>query len=215
MPPTPLAPQVQTELVEVYPSKEYKLMLQAAAKQQKARNDAYLGLDVLLGALLDDREVGAAVTDAGLTKAQLQSAIGAVRSSDTHIDSATGDENFQALNKYGTDLTANAARLDPVIGARAPAPPPASASACQWQRLPVPPATASCMPPPSNLPTPSLPPQNAGRDEEVRRVIRVLCRRTKNNPVLVGEPGVGKTAIVEGLAQRLVKVGCCCGALLA
>lgn len=44
-----------------------------------------------------------------------------------------------------------------------------------------------------------------GRDEEVRRVIRILCRRTKNNPVLVGEPGVGKTAIAEGLAQRIVK----------
>ena len=43
------------------------------------------------------------------------------------------------------------------------------------------------------------------RDEEIRRVIRVLCRRTKNNPVLIGEPGVGKTAIVEGLAQRIVK----------
>ncbi len=109
---------MQTELVETYPSKEFKLVLQAASKQQKARNDAYLGIDVLLGALLDDRDVGGAITDAGLTKGQLQNAIAAVRSSDTHIDSATGDENFQALNKYGTDLTANAARLDPVIGAR-------------------------------------------------------------------------------------------------
>lgn len=70
-----------------------------------------------------------------------------------------GDENFEALTKYGTDLTAMAARLDPVIG----------------------------------------------RDDEIRRVVRVLARRTKNNPVLIGEPGVGKTAIVEGLAQRIVK----------
>jgi ATP-dependent Clp protease ATP-binding subunit ClpB len=47
-------------------------------------------------------------------------------------------------------------------------------------------------------------PQVIGRDEEIRRCVRVLCRRTKNNPVLIGEPGVGKTAIVEGLAQRVV-----------
>ncbi len=48
--------------------------------------------------------------------------------------------------------------------------------------------------------------QVIGRDEEIRRCIRVLCRRTKNNPVLIGEPGVGKTAIVEGLAQRVVSL---------
>jgi ATP-dependent Clp protease ATP-binding subunit ClpB len=74
-------------------------------------------------------------------------------------DSETSDEQFETLTKYGTDLTATAAKLDPVIG----------------------------------------------RDEEVRRVIRILSRRTKNNPILVGEPGVGKTAIVEGLAQRIAK----------
>src|SRR5207253_3614045 len=70
------------------------------------------------------------------------------------------EDTFQALEKYGRDLTEQARRgkLDPVIG----------------------------------------------RDEEIRRVIQVLSRRTKNNPVLIGEPGVGKTAIVEGLAQRIV-----------
>ncbi len=70
------------------------------------------------------------------------------------------EDKFQALEKYGRDLTEAAAqgKLDPVIG----------------------------------------------RDDEIRRVIQVLCRRTKNNPVLIGEPGVGKTAIVEGLAQRIV-----------
>ena len=77
---------------------------------------------------------------------------------DQKVDSASADANWEALSKYGTDLTANAARLDPVIG----------------------------------------------RDDEIRRVVRILARRTKNNPVLVGEPGVGKTAIVEGLAQRIV-----------
>ena len=72
---------------------------------------------------------------------------------------------WQALQKYGIDLTAKVAVLDPVIG----------------------------------------------RDEEIRRCIRVLCRRTKNNPVLIGDPGVGKTAIVEGLAQRVVSllIHCC------
>ncbi len=70
------------------------------------------------------------------------------------------EDKYQALEKYGRDLTEAAAqgKLDPVIG----------------------------------------------RDEEIRRVIQVLSRRTKNNPVLIGEPGVGKTAIVEGLAQRIV-----------
>src|SRR5207344_135126 len=70
------------------------------------------------------------------------------------------EEKYQALEKYGVDLTeaAEEGKLDPVIG----------------------------------------------RDDEIRRVIQVLSRRTKNNPVLIGEPGVGKTAIVEGLAQRIV-----------
>jgi ATP-dependent Clp protease ATP-binding subunit ClpB len=109
-------PKIQTELVEVYPSKEFKLVLQAAGKIQKQRNDTYLGIDVLLLALIEDKEISAALSEAGVTKTQLQNAITAVRSSDMHVDSATGDENFQALTKYGTDLTANAARLDPVIG---------------------------------------------------------------------------------------------------
>ena len=74
------------------------------------------------------------------------------------------EEKYQALEKYGRDLTelAGKDKLDPVIG----------------------------------------------RDEEIRRVIQVLSRRTKNNPVLIGEPGVGKTAIVEGLAQRIFSGRC-------
>jgi ATP-dependent Clp protease ATP-binding subunit ClpB len=76
------------------------------------------------------------------------------------VDSADPEDSFQALEKYGIDLTARArdGKIDPVIG----------------------------------------------RDAEIRRVIQVLSRRTKNNPVLIGEPGVGKTAVVEGLAQRIV-----------
>src|SRR5437660_650700 len=77
------------------------------------------------------------------------------------VTSPDPETTYQALEKYGRDLTKLAAqgKLDPVIG----------------------------------------------RDDEIRRVIQVLSRRTKNNPVLIGEPGVGKTAIVEGLAQRIVK----------
>ena len=76
------------------------------------------------------------------------------------MTSADPEGTFQALEKYGVDLTAQAreGKVDPVIG----------------------------------------------RDAEIRRVVQVLARRTKNNPVLIGEPGVGKTAVVEGLAQRIV-----------
>ena len=77
------------------------------------------------------------------------------------MTSQNPEQTYQALEKYGRDLTEDAreGKLDPVIG----------------------------------------------RDEEIRRVIQVLSRRTKNNPVLIGEPGVGKTAIVEGLANRIVE----------
>jgi ATP-dependent Clp protease ATP-binding subunit ClpB len=96
----------------------------------------------------------------GVTRASLLRAFEAVRGSHAVTDQ-TPEGKYQALERYGRDLTELAQRgtLDPVIG----------------------------------------------RDEEVRRVIQVLARRTKNNPVLIGEPGVGKTAIVEGLAQRIVR----------
>ena len=90
-------------------------------------------------------------------------AVKAVRGSQ-RVTSQNPEGTFQALEKYGRDLTQYASdnKLDPVIG----------------------------------------------RDDEIRRVMQVLSRRTKNNPVLIGEPGVGKTAIVEGLAQRIVKGTC-------
>ena len=77
------------------------------------------------------------------------------------VQSASGDENYQALSKYARNLidAARQGKLDPVIG----------------------------------------------RDEEIRRVLQILSRRTKNNPILIGEPGTGKTAIVEGLAERIVR----------
>ena len=97
--------------------------------------------------------------DAGVTPQTLNAAIEEIRKGRT-ADSASAENQYDALKKYARDLTAEArdGKLDPVIG----------------------------------------------RDEEIRRTIQVLARRTKNNPVLIGEPGVGKTAIVEGLALRIV-----------
>ena len=95
----------------------------------------------------------------GLDPAAIEAAIPRLRGG-RRVDSDNPEGTFDALTKYGTDLTARAreGKLDPVIG----------------------------------------------RDAEIRRVVQVLSRRTKNNPVLIGEPGVGKTAVVEGLAQRIV-----------
>ncbi len=113
--------------------------------------DEYVSVEHLLLAMAD--RVGASRDD-------LLSALREIRGSH-RVTSQSPEETFQALERYGRDLTALArqGKMDPVIG----------------------------------------------RDEEVRRVIQVLSRRTKNNPVLIGEPGVGKTAIVEGLAQRIVE----------
>lgn len=151
-------PKIEPPPDDVYMSPDLKKVFSAATKLQKAKGDAFLGADVLLTALLDAKDVAKALEESGVHKAQLVSALEEGRGART-VDSATADTQFDALAKYGIDLTAQALELDPVIG----------------------------------------------RDEEIRRVVRTLCRRTKNNPVLIGEPGVGKTAIVEGLAQRIVK----------
>jgi len=151
-------PKVEPAPDEVYLGNDLRKVLQTAAKEQNKRGDSFLGVDVLFGALLDSKEVGNVLAEAGLAKVQVLNAMEGSRGT-KKVDSEMADAQFDALSKYGVDLTARAAELDPVIG----------------------------------------------RDEEIRRVIRVLCRRTKNNPVLIGEPGVGKTAIVEGLAQRIVK----------
>jgi ATP-dependent Clp protease ATP-binding subunit ClpB len=114
-------------------------------------HDEYLSTEHLLLALAGT---------VGATKEELLAALQEVRGSH-RVSSQTPEEQYQALEKYGRDLTAEArdGKVDPVIG----------------------------------------------RDEEIRRTIQVLSRRTKNNPVLIGEPGVGKTAIVEGLARRIVE----------
>jgi ATP-dependent Clp protease ATP-binding subunit ClpB len=128
-------------------------VLKRAESEAKKLGDQYIPSEDLLIALADDRN-----TDVGATRDQIIGAIKALRPQS--VSSQTAEDTYQALQRYGRDLTEDArhGKLDPVIG----------------------------------------------RDEEIRRTIQVLSRRTKNNPVLIGEPGVGKTAIVEGLAQRIV-----------
>ncbi|HET8985392.1 MAG TPA: AAA family ATPase, partial [Trueperaceae bacterium] len=118
--------------------------------------DAFIAADTLLVAA---RRAGGAELDALPTAAALLEAVTAIRGGRS-VDSRAAESTFEALEKYGIDLTERArqGQLDPVIG----------------------------------------------RDEEIRRAIQILLRRSKNNPVLIGEPGVGKTAIAEGLAQRIV-----------
>jgi ATP-dependent Clp protease ATP-binding subunit ClpB len=141
-------------------SPELMKVIQAAQKEQKNRGDSHLAIEHLVIALTSDRKVGAILNQEGLGRSNAAKAIDEVRKGRT-VQSDQAENSYDALNKYGRDLVADArkGKIDPVIG----------------------------------------------RDEEIRRVIRVLSRRTKNNPVLIGEPGVGKTAIVEGLANRIVK----------
>jgi ATP-dependent Clp protease ATP-binding subunit ClpB len=135
-------------------------VLETAAREAERMGDDYVSTDHLLLALaVDGGDVAALLRDTGATADSLRKAVEQVRGGQ-RVTTADPEGTFQALEKYGRDLTADAraGRLDPVIG----------------------------------------------RDAEIRRVVQVLSRRTKNNPVLIGEPGVGKTAIVEGLALRIV-----------
>jgi len=135
--------------------------LNAAEQIAQSLGDEYVSTEHVLAGLA---QVGGAVSqtlkEAGATQESLVAAFPTIRGGDRRVTSADPEQSYQALEKYGVDLTARArdGKVDPVIG----------------------------------------------RDSEIRRVIQVLSRRTKNNPVLIGEPGVGKTAIVEGLAQRVV-----------
>jgi ATP-dependent Clp protease ATP-binding subunit ClpB len=131
-----------------------------AFREADRMGDAFVSTEHLLLAMAGDSGPGGrALAKAGVTADRLRQAVESVRAG-RKVTDAGSESTFQALEKYGLDLTARArqGKLDPVIG----------------------------------------------RDEEVRRVVQVLSRRTKNNPVLIGEPGVGKTAVVEGLAQRIV-----------
>lgn len=134
--------------------------LDAADEVREAMGDDYLSVEhFVAGSLKTDSPAGKLLQDAGLTQKDFESALKEIRGAQTVTDDDP-EGKYEALEKYGTDLTARAreGKIDPVIG----------------------------------------------RDEEIRRVLQVLSRRTKNNPVLIGEPGVGKTAIVEGLARRIV-----------
>ncbi|MDT4939568.1 MAG: ATP-dependent Clp protease ATP-binding subunit ClpB [Pseudonocardiales bacterium] len=135
-------------------------VLGAAEREARDRTDEYVSTQHLLIALAEQGgDVATLFGRHGLTPAALRDSVQSVAGS-ARVTSPDPEGTFQALEKYGNDLTAAAreGKIDPVIG----------------------------------------------RDAEIRRVIQVLSRRTKNNPVLIGEPGVGKTAVVEGLAQRIV-----------
>lgn len=139
-----------------------KLLVQAG-DEAKRLMDEYISVEHLALALLDTGEAsstGRLMARFGLTRDRLLQALTAVRGNQ-RVTSDDPEASYEALDKYGIDLVAQAKanKLDPVIG----------------------------------------------RDAEIRRTIRILSRKTKNNPVLIGEPGVGKTAIVEGLAQRIVR----------
>jgi ATP-dependent Clp protease ATP-binding subunit ClpB len=144
-----------------YASGRFSKLIAQAEDEAKTLKDEYVSVEHLLLAMLDDRgAAGQALKEFGVTRDRLLNALQGVRGSQ-RVTSQNPEETYQALEKYGKDLTelARKGKLDPVIG----------------------------------------------RDEEIRRVIQILSRRTKNNPVLIGEPGVGKTAVVEGLAQRIVR----------
>ncbi|HEU4462325.1 MAG TPA: Clp protease N-terminal domain-containing protein, partial [Solirubrobacterales bacterium] len=148
-------PKLSGEGEEPRMSSNLAAVLRKAESEMAAMRDEYISTEHLLLALTDST-----VAEILPERDSLEKAIGEVRGPH-RVTSPNPEETFQALEKFGRDLTAEAesGKLDPVIG----------------------------------------------RDEEIRRVIQVLSRRTKNNPVLIGDPGVGKTAIVEGLAQRIVK----------
>jgi ATP-dependent Clp protease ATP-binding subunit ClpB len=139
----------------------FKRAVERAADEAKRLHDEYVSTEHLLLAIAEGTGEAQQLLDRhGANKEAILQALAGIRGGQ-RVTSQNPEATYQALEKYGRDLTAEAraGRLDPVIG----------------------------------------------RDDEIRRVIQVLSRRTKNNPVLIGEPGVGKTAVVEGLAQRIVR----------
>jgi ATP-dependent Clp protease ATP-binding subunit ClpB len=146
----------------IYLGQDLRSVLDRAEDQAARLKDEFVSVEHMLMSLADPGQANAAqraLAGAGVTADALLKALATVRGGQRVTDDSPEDK-YQALSKYGRDLTAAArsGKLDPVIG----------------------------------------------RDDEIRRVVQVLARRTKNNPVLIGEPGVGKTAIAEGLAQRIV-----------
>jgi len=141
-------------------SRQLLTVMNTAAQRARGLEDDYVSTEhLLVGLATDGGSIATLLKSNGASPNALLDAFEKVRGH-ARVTSETPEDTYQALEKYGIDLTerARAGKLDPVIG----------------------------------------------RDSEIRRVIQVLSRRTKNNPVLIGEPGVGKTAVVEGLAQRIV-----------
>ncbi|WP_433350895.1 ATP-dependent chaperone ClpB [Microtetraspora malaysiensis] len=148
---------------QVFVTRRLSQVLDAADREAARLKDEYVSVEHLLLALIDEgteTAAGRLLREEGLTRDRFLQVLTEVRGHQ-RVTSATPEVAYEALEKYGSDLVADAAadKLDPVIG----------------------------------------------RDSEIRRVVQILSRKTKNNPVLVGDPGVGKTAIVEGLAQRIVR----------
>jgi ATP-dependent Clp protease ATP-binding subunit ClpB len=146
---------------QVYITARLNKVFVAAEDEAKKLKDDYISVEHLLLAIIDEGgPASRSLKTAGATRDRIEKALVEVRGHQ-RITSQNPEATYEALERYGRDLTIAAAqgKLDPVIG----------------------------------------------RDDEIRRVIQVLSRRTKNNPVLIGEPGVGKTAIVEGLAQRIIR----------
>ena len=137
-----------------------RVLLKAQEYAQKQGDDFVSCEPILLALLTDGATAGRILKDAGITEKDLRAAINDLRQGQK-VQSQSGDENYQSLEKYAKNLVdmARQGKLDPVIG----------------------------------------------RDDEIRRLLQILSRRTKNNPILIGEPGTGKTAIVEGLAGRIVR----------
>ncbi len=172
VPPATLQPDIEKELArrhkvsgtsssDVFSSQPLKQALDAAQTEATRLKDDYISTEHLLLGLMDapDPSLKKILQTRGLKREAVLKALAELRGNQRVTDQQP-EGKFQALEKYGRDLTALArqGKIDPVIG----------------------------------------------RDEEIRRVMQVLTRRTKNNPVLIGEPGVGKTAIAEGLARRIV-----------
>ncbi len=148
---------------KIYVTQRLNKILVRAEDEAKHLKDEYVSVEHLALAMIDEGvsfAAGRTFKEFNVTRERFLEALTSVRGHQ-RVTSAMPEGTYEALEKYGVDLVAEArlGKLDPVIG----------------------------------------------RDSEIRRVIRILSRKTKNNPVLIGEPGVGKTAIVEGLAQRIVR----------
>jgi len=146
---------------QVYVTQRLSRLLDAADREAKRLKDEYVSVEHLVIALLEEGPEtvsGRLLHQQGVSRDRFLQALTAIRGNQ-RVTSAMPEVAYEALEKYGRDLVADAraGKLDPVVG----------------------------------------------RDTEIRRVIQILSRKTKNNPVLIGDPGVGKTAIVEGLAQRI------------